>query len=821
MSRERDPALDAAQRIADGQAPDLAALETTDPTLARGLRRLAAMAHALQPDAPAGATWGPLQQLEPIGAGAFGEVFRAFDPALDRVVALKLRRNDAGGPMVSGRDFIAEARRLARVRHPHVLAVHGTGYHDDRAGIWTDWIDGETLSARIERDGAMAGEPLLRLARDLAGALRAVHGAGLVHGDVKASNSMLDRDGNALLMDFGAGFERSGEATRLTTGTPRYLAPEVARGEPATTAVDLYALGVLLHRAATGEYPEAGRVSATIAPRALRTLIATLLDDDPARRPDAAAVEVALRDIADAPRRRARRFALLAAMAGLAAVALVSVLAYRRAEGLRLEAVSARDQALAVNRFLTELFEAPSPEQQGREVKVSELLDVAVRRARTATDLAPAVRASLLYTVGTSNIALNRHRAADEALSDAAALASAGDAVDPALALRVLLAQSDARSRRGQHEAAQEIIDRLAADPRWRDDRVALARIALRRGDDLLMSGKAKEAEAILTPALRDTAGLAPLDRVEAGWLLGRMYASRGKYAESEALLRETLVEAARLDRAGSVRAIWLRNERGNVLSQMGRLEEAEAAYRENYAAAREAYGERNMGTVALGANLGIAIRSRGDYAGSETLLRELLAISLELDGPTSEMLLSLNSALAATLHEGGRDAEALQVLDQNLPLLATHVGAKHPNTLVDRFNRVETLNAMGRHEEALAAGRALRPDMIEVTGPDHPYTLETEDAIGYALTALGRPQEAESMHRRTLELKSAMMGADSPYALMSREYLARALLAQGEREEARTLVDSLVADRERVLGPEHRRTAQARELRAGLESDD
>ena len=821
MSRERDPALDAAQRIADGQAPDLDALEATDPTLARGLRRLALMAQALQPDAPAGATWGPLQQLEPIGSGSFGEVFRAFDPALDRVVALKLRRNDAGGPMVSGRDFIAEARRLARVRHPHVLAVHGTGYHDDRAGIWTDWIDGETLSARIERDGALSAEALQGLARDLAGALRAVHEAGLVHGDVKASNTMLDRDGNALLMDFGAGFERNGEATRLTTGTPRYLAPEVARGEPATTAVDLYALGVLLHRAATGDYPEAGRVSATIAPRALRALVATLLDDDPARRPGAAAVEAALRDIADAPRRRARRFALLAVMAGLAAVALVSALAYRRAEGLRLEAVSARDQALAVNRFLTELLEAPSPEQQGREVKVSELLDVAVRRARTATDLAPAVRASLLYTVGTSNIALHRHRAGDEALTEAALLANTDGSVDPALALQVLLAQSDARSRRGHNEAAQEIIDALAADPRWHDDPVAQARIGLRRGDDLLMAGKAKEAEAILTPALRNTAGLAPLDRIDAGFLLGRVYAARGKYAEAEAVLRETLAEAAPLGRAGGVRSMWLRNELGNVLSQMGRLEEAEAAYRENYAAAREAYGERNMGTVALGANLGIAIRNRGDYAGSETLLRELLAIALELDGPTSDMVLSINSALAATLHEGGQDAEALQVLDANLPLMAAELGAKHPTTLVDRFNRVETLNAMGRHEEALAGGRELRPDMVEVTGPDHPFTLETEDAIGYSLTALGNPQEAEPMHRRTLELKSAMMGADSPYALMSREYLARALLAQGEREEARTLLESLVADRERVLGPGHRRTAQARELLAGLAGGD
>ena len=109
-------------------------------------------------------------------------------------------------------------------------------------------------------------------------------------------------------------------------------------------------------------------------------------------------------------------------------------------------------------------------------MKVSELLDVAVRRARAATDLAPAVRASLLYTVGTSNIALNRHRAGRRGPDRGARCwRNADGAVDPALALRVLLAQSDARSRRGHHEAAQEIIDALAADPRWRDDPVALA----------------------------------------------------------------------------------------------------------------------------------------------------------------------------------------------------------------------------------------------------------------------------------------------------------------------------------------------------------
>ena len=812
----RDPALDAAQRIADGQPPELDALEASDPALARGLRRLAAMAQALQPDTPAGATWGPLQQLEPIGAGSFGEVFRAFDPTLDRVVALKLRRTDAGGPMVSGRDFVAEARRLARVRHPNVLAVHGAGYHDGRAGIWTDWIDGETLSARIDRDGAFDAAATLRIARELAAALRAVHEAGLVHGDIKASNAMLDRNGHAVLMDFGAGFERSEEGSRMTTGTPRYLAPEVHAGQPATSAIDLYALGVLLHRVASGGYPDE-RVSTTVAPVALRRLVQRLLEPDPARRPTAVALEAELARIADAPRRRARSVALAAVFLGLAGVALVSALAYRRAEGLRREAETARDQAEAGNAFLTSLLEAPAPEMQGRKVTVAELLDAADRRARAATDLPAPVRASLLYTIGASNRALNRLRAGDAALAEALALAQQTPGFDPALELRIRLAQSDIRGRRGNAEEAMQLIDAAATDPRWASDPVASAEIALARGGNLLLAGELKAAAELITPALRDTPGLSPDTRVLVGWHLGQLYNALGRHADAERVLGETLVEADRQGRSGQVQAIWLRNERANALNQLGRFADAEAEYRAALAASDEAYGPRTRSTVAFGGNLSIAIRDQGRTEEAEKLQRELLALATELDGADSRMALGMRSNLAVTLHESGRDAEALAEYDTLVPAVEREYGPKQAQTLIDTFNRVEILNALGRHAEALAAGEALRPRMVDFAGPDHPFTLETEDAIGNALTALGRAAEAEPLHRRTVELKTAMLGAQSPYTLLAQEYLARALFALGRRDEARELAQAVLAGREAALGPQHRRTQQARELLARI----
>ena len=256
MSPDSDAALDIARRIADGEVVDLAALEAEDPDLARRLAKLQSLAKAMNIGADAGASWGHLQQLQLAGQGGFGAVYHAYDPTLDRSVALKLRHANGAALLPSGVDFVAEARRLARVRHPNVLAVHGASYHDGRAGIWTDWIEGETLTDRLIRNGPLRGDELLRVLGELIDALDAVHRAGLVHGDVKASNVMLDRQGRVILMDFGAGFESSDEGSAISAGTPRYLAPEIVAGGAGTMAVDLYAFGVLAHLLATNRYPD-------------------------------------------------------------------------------------------------------------------------------------------------------------------------------------------------------------------------------------------------------------------------------------------------------------------------------------------------------------------------------------------------------------------------------------------------------------------------------------------------------------------------------------------------------------------------------------
>jgi predicted ATPase len=205
--------------------------------------------------------WGPLRVLEKIGEGGFGEVYRAFEPILQREVAVKLSREDrASQPTTQGMPM-AEARRLARVRHPNVLTIHGIEEHDGRAGIWTEYVRGATLETLLNENGPLVEAELLRIGTAICRALSAVHAVGVVHGDIKTSNVMREAGGRIVLMDFGAGVDLGpfvghdmGPAGSVT-GTPLIMAPELLEGRPLSFASDVYAVGVLLYRLASGRYP--------------------------------------------------------------------------------------------------------------------------------------------------------------------------------------------------------------------------------------------------------------------------------------------------------------------------------------------------------------------------------------------------------------------------------------------------------------------------------------------------------------------------------------------------------------------------------------
>ncbi len=205
-----------------------------------------------QADQPA--RWGHLRVLERIGRGAFGEVYRAWDPRLDREVALKLL--PIGSSVANRRtaSIIEEGRLLARVRHPNVVTIYGAERIENRIGLWMEFIKGRTLEQVVEQDGVFKTAKAVDVGIELCRAVSAVHRAGLLHRDIKAHNVILAEDGRVVLMDFGTGRELGNDSTDLA-GTPLYLAPELLDGAAASVSSDIYSVGVLLYHLLTGSYP--------------------------------------------------------------------------------------------------------------------------------------------------------------------------------------------------------------------------------------------------------------------------------------------------------------------------------------------------------------------------------------------------------------------------------------------------------------------------------------------------------------------------------------------------------------------------------------
>jgi tetratricopeptide (TPR) repeat protein/tRNA A-37 threonylcarbamoyl transferase component Bud32 len=200
-----------------------------------------------------------------LGRGGMGVVYQATDRTLDRRVAIKVAHPELTEKPSIAHRFLAEARMLARIRHPNIVAIHQAGRAGNLHFYVMDEVPGESLRQLLTRDGPLPSDRAAAIAADLAAALDATGRAGFVHRDVKPENVLLDRvTGRALLADFGIARASDGHTEDSTTGqgvavgTPAYMSPEQAAGELVDSRSDLYGLGVVAYEMLAGEPPFVG-----------------------------------------------------------------------------------------------------------------------------------------------------------------------------------------------------------------------------------------------------------------------------------------------------------------------------------------------------------------------------------------------------------------------------------------------------------------------------------------------------------------------------------------------------------------------------------
>src|SRR3954468_9403929 len=260
---------------------------------------------------------GRYRLVSPIAPGGMGSVWEAWNERLQRRVAVKqlhpqpgLRPDEA---RIASERALREARNAARLHHPNAVPVYDVVDHDGQPCLVMQYLPARSLQALLAERGTLDVSQVARIGTEVASALEAAHQVGIVHRDVKPGNVLIDAEGSAKLTDFGISHslgDPSITATGLVTGTPAFLAPEVARGAAATPASDVFSLGSRLYTGLEGTSPfgdgqnamatlhraASGQITPPQRSGPLTPLLERMLAVDPADRPTMAAVTQDLRD---------------------------------------------------------------------------------------------------------------------------------------------------------------------------------------------------------------------------------------------------------------------------------------------------------------------------------------------------------------------------------------------------------------------------------------------------------------------------------------------------------------------------------------------
>jgi len=796
------------------------------------------------------ALWGPSERPRSLGrfelqgklgAGAMGEVYAAHDPQLDRQVALKLLGARGAGlsrdrEALVGR-LLREARMMAQLSHPNVVAVHEAGSIDGIPFVVMEQIDGQDLVAW--RAAAPRSIPeILRVVIDVARGLAAVHGVGLVHRDVKPANILVGSDGRARLGDFGlagvtaepAAPAPTGEGeVQLTqtgeiVGTPAYMAPERLRGEAAVPASDQFSLCVLCYEVLFGKRPFAGATWDELS----RAVLAGELGEPPADRGVPPWIVRAIR----------RGLATDPAARWPSVSALADELARRPVSRARI--IAASTAALLVTGALVGLVvtrqpAGPTDPCAGGAAELAAIWNPARRaglqRAFAAVDrpfaIASAERVSDVFD-GYVSTWIAGHRTACEANrvrhveSDSLfdrRVACLEQRRQGFAALTAVLASTPAPGEVERAGAAAQALAPISdctelglgaqttprpSDPIRRRELAGLEERAakLKAQHDL---GNYKAALAEARQLVRDQSRLDhPPLAVEVLGLEALLLARTGDAKASEASIRDALVQAARAHDDAEIVRLW-----GLLINVVGAIDGRPGDALALVDPARLALvraGSPPVLEAKLAANIGVVQRASGDLVAARASLERALHLIEGAYGTDAPETATVLTSYANVLQSQGEYAASLALHERILAIQSRTQGPLHPLTAQARVNVAAVADALGDHSRAALEARAALAILEPAWGKDNKRVLVIWNNLGVSLGYVGKTADAIAAFEHVIATggQAPIMTADALSGL------AKLAAQTGDQARAIELFERCLALRDQHQGASHPDTAIA-----------
>ncbi len=760
--------------------------------------------------------------LDRVGAGGMGVVFSAYDPELDRRVALKLLQAGDGARGAEGLRLLREAQALAQLAHPNVISVYDVGTVGDRVFMAMELVDGQSLRSWL-KERPHGWQEVLALFRQVAAGVAAAHARDLVHRDLKPDNVLVGKDGRVRVLDFGLArlasapaeaapsleafdtlepTSSSGRALRQTltragavVGTPPYMPPEALKGATPDAQADQFSFCVALHESLFGErpFPSVGFLDpqrwhlrepprGSRVPAWLRRVVLRGLSLDPAQRfPSMEALATAL---AADPAVRVRRLWLGGAasvvLASLAYAAVRVPSAPRMCQGATARLTGVWDPAVS-GKLSAAFLATKSPIAQENFARVQQAVDAYTRQwVRMHTDACEATRVRgeqsdevLSLRMGCLDQRLKEVKALTEVLQENTATVMA----QAPRAVRALTPLDDC--------ANLTALRAPVPPPKGAEAkaRVEALRARLPRVKALLDSGRYAEGLSTAEPLVSEASAVAyrPLE-AEALELFGLLQQRAGKLKEAARTYRSALNAAM----AGGHRrlAAWLGARLAHDFVQLYQYEETDAwgAYAQG---TLEALGGDPLIESYVEMALGAGQLSAGQPALAEPRFRRALALRSQVLGPDHPDVAAAYNNLGAAAARLDRAQDSLENFSRATDIWSRALGPDHPETLQARMNFAIELLEVGEVARAKAENDRAREGIERTLGPTH-----TRLAIVWSHTAKiaatqRNPAAALEAMKRVLLINEQNLGKEHHVVVDNLQFLAQLQLEQGLPSEA------------------------------------